>query len=67
VKLIDWNAFVFVVHSAFDRKITGPTALPNIPGQFIVVRETWHGLHCVRRDRNLHMTTSTAELQPSAN
>jgi hypothetical protein len=66
VKLIDWNAFMFQAHSAFDRKTTGPLMLPNIPGQMVAYTETWHGLHCTRRDRNLEMTTATEELQPSA-
>jgi hypothetical protein len=66
MKLIDWNSFEYIVHSNFDQKITGPTMLPNVPGQMVLVNETWHGLHCNRRDRNMQMTTDTAELQPSA-
>lgn len=66
VKFIDWNAFMYLVNSAFDRKVTGPVMLPNVPGQMVVYQESWHALHCTRRDRCMHMTSDTAELQPSA-
>lgn len=66
VKLVDWNSFEYIVHSEFDQKITGPTELPNVPGQKVLYNEMWHALHCNRRDRNMEMTTDTAELQPSA-
>lgn len=65
-KLVDWNTFMYQVHSAFDQKISGPDKLPNVPGQMVMVNELWHALHCVRRDRNLQMTTDTLELQPSS-
>lgn len=64
--LIDWNSFMYCVHSAFDQKITGPVELPNVPGQMVAYNETWHGLHCTRRDRNLYLTTDNADLQPSS-
>lgn len=66
IKLIDWNTFMYQTHSAFNQKITGPVMLPNIPGQMVMYKETWHGLHCVRRDRNLDLVTDTTELQPTA-
>lgn len=64
VRLIDWNSFRLTVHSAFDQKITGPLMLPNIPGQMVVYNESWMGLECLRRDRNLLLTSDTTELQP---
>lgn len=66
ILLVDWNAFKYVTHSGFDQKITGPTMLPNVPGQMVMYKETWHALHCVRRDRNARFITDTADLQPSA-
>lgn len=64
VLLIDWNSFMYCVHSAFDQKITGPIQLPNIPSQLVSYNETWHALHCTRRDRNLYLTTANEDLQP---
>lgn len=65
VRLIDWNSYMYVVNSAFDRKTTGPLMLPNVPGQMVVYQESWHALHNTRIDRNLVMTSTTTELQPS--
>lgn len=64
--LVDWNAFMYQVHSAFDQKITGPLMLPNVPGQMVSYNETWHALHCTRRDRCMYMYSDNADLQPSA-
>lgn len=66
VLLVDWNAFLYQVHSKYDQKITGPLMLPNVPGQMVAYNETWHGMHCSRPDRNLYLTTDNADLQPSA-
>jgi hypothetical protein len=66
VRFIDWNTFSLCVHPAFDQKITGPVMLPNVPGQMVMYNESWMGLECSRRDRNMILTTDTAELQPSA-
>jgi hypothetical protein len=63
--LIDWNAFMYQVHSAYNRKRTGPNELPEIPGQYVMFEETWHGLHCVRRDRCLRLQSTNAEYIPS--
>lgn len=64
--LIDWNAFMYAVNSAFDRKVTGPLMLPNVPGQMVVYQESWHALHCTRLDRCLRLSTTTTELLPSS-
>ena len=64
--LIDWNAFMYQVHSNFDQKITGPKELPHIPGQMVAFNETWHAMHCTRRDRCLYLTSDNPDLQPSA-
>ena len=62
---IDWNTFHYVVHSAYDRKMHRET-LPNIPGQHVVAQETYRLLHCTRRDRNMRLFTSNADLTPDA-
>lgn len=66
VRLIDWNSYVYIVNSAFDRKTTGPLMLPNVPGQMVVYQESWHALHNTRIDRCMNMVTTTAELLPSS-
>ena len=66
VQVIDWNAFIYQVHSSFDQKITGPLMLPNVPGQMVAYNETWHALHCTRRDRQMYMTSDTDAYQPAA-
>lgn len=66
IKLVDWNTFMYRKHSGYNQKITGPVMLPHIPGQMVMYKETWHGLHCVRRDRNMDLVTTTVELQPSS-
>lgn len=66
VRLIDWNSFELIFHSAFDQKITGPLMLPDVPDQMVCYNTSWLALHCNRRDRNLLMQTSTPELQPLA-
>lgn len=66
VRLIDWNTFTLTVHENFDQKITGPIMLPNVPGQMVMYNESWLALDCVRRDRNLYLSTATTDLQPSS-
>jgi len=66
VQLIDWNAFQYSVLEGFDQKITGPTMLPEVPGQMVVYNELWHNLHCTRRDRLMFMTSDNPDLQPDA-
>lgn len=63
--LIDWNTFHYVVHNAYDRKMHREK-LPNIPGQHVVATETYRLLHCTRRDRNMRMFTSNADLLPDS-
>ncbi len=63
--LVDWNAFMYQLITGYDRKRTGPHELPDIPGQYVLYEESWMALHCVRRDRNLRLQTSTAELIPA--
>lgn len=63
--LIDWNSFMFQIHSEWDmRVINGDVA--NTPAQHYEAYYTWLNIHCTRRDRNLYLRTSTTELLPDA-
>lgn len=64
VRIIDWNSFEYNVHPEYDRKIDGPKDLPLVPSGKYMTSELWHQLVCHRPDRNLHMETATASLQP---
>lgn len=64
VLLFDWNSFNYYVHSSYDRKIEGPKEMPYVPGGRYIQSEVWHQVVCDRPDRNLYLTSGTANLQP---
>ena len=62
--VLDWNSFEYGVQPEYDRKIEGPKDLPLVPSGKYITSELWHQLVCQRPDRNLHMDTAAASLQP---
>lgn len=64
--LVDWETIHYIVHADINRKMHGPEKYPHIPGQHVVAMEHSRLLHCARRDRNLRLTTATADLQPDS-
>lgn len=59
---LDLNTLKWLVHSAFDFKLSDPVMDPNVPGQVKMWRQAYCQLLCTNRERNLTMHTTNADL-----